>query len=380
MRLSDHHLLDAGWMCPINLPELDPTTSAEDRIRTVAATDFSVLGIPADFGGGGGRIIDVASAQRELARRDAGVAIALNMHSLSIGLMCDYWKDHRDTSWLLLEGLAEKRALVASAFAEPGGNGNFMRSRSIAEEVPQGYVINGLKFPCSLASTAAIYCMSAAVKGSDDTIIALCPANAPGIRLEGEWNSLGMHDSDTGGVRFENVELDRRLVFHRAPAEGIDNTVAAGVVWFVVLVTATYHGILTEMISQAAEGIGSKVNMKAIPPRGRRTVLLGEATREVYILGAACQRLATSWQEGLLTGDDALAAAFALRAALSRSRDRTVQAITEAVGSRVYTVTDPLSQAVTNSMACHHHPPGLLACDLAVGGRTLGQDLSFDPE
>lgn len=37
-------LLDLGWTRPIEIPELSPLASAQDRIRTVAASDFSILG------------------------------------------------------------------------------------------------------------------------------------------------------------------------------------------------------------------------------------------------------------------------------------------------------------------------------------------------
>ncbi len=48
------------------------------------------------------------------------------MHTLTVGLMADHWRRHRDTSWMMLEGLAATPGLIASAFAEPGGSSNLV--------------------------------------------------------------------------------------------------------------------------------------------------------------------------------------------------------------------------------------------------------------
>src|SRR3954452_7105533 len=74
-------LLDAGWSRPLELP--DDLLAAEDhrtRIGMVAATNFPVLGIPADLGGCGGDMLDMAAAQRQIALLDPGMAIGLCMH------------------------------------------------------------------------------------------------------------------------------------------------------------------------------------------------------------------------------------------------------------------------------------------------------------
>ncbi|WP_169814358.1 acyl-CoA dehydrogenase family protein, partial [Nocardia mexicana] len=242
--------LDQGWSAPTVIPALGHNDPAE-RIKAVARSDFGALAIPEQLGGAGLALVDVASAQRALARVDPATAIALNMHSLSIGVMVDYWRRHHDDSWMLLEGIATSRALVASAFAEPGGSPNFMKSAAQAIPTPTGYAITGTKFPCSLATTAEIYCLSATVTGTADSVVGLCPAKSPGITVGAPWDSLGMRGSDTARVDFDNVELDDRLVFHRAPPDDFDEVVVSGIVWFVVLVTATYHGVLTGLLERA---------------------------------------------------------------------------------------------------------------------------------
>ncbi|MDT0443777.1 acyl-CoA dehydrogenase family protein [Streptomyces johnsoniae] len=370
-------LLDAGWATPSFLGELsqDPPpgeATAADRIRAIAATDYATLPVPAEFGGGGAGLVAVAGAQRALGRLDPGPAIALNMHSMTVGLMVDYWRRHRDTSWMLLESIAETHALVASAFAEPGGNGNFLSSRSVAVPEGKGFRISGTKYPCSLSTTATLMCVTAQVRDTDETLIALVPANSPGITHEGDWPSLGMRLSDTGRVRLTDVEIDRRLVFYRGPAGAVDDILIAGVVWFVVLVAATYHGVLSTLLDRTAEQCAGTTSRS-------RTALIGRAARELYALGAATRALAADWEHEALTGHTALAAAMGLRASLSDVRERFAGALTPVIGGRAYTEGHPAAAVLLDSLAVHHHPPSLLVCDDAVGAYCTGQPISFDP-
>ncbi|MCX4637628.1 acyl-CoA/acyl-ACP dehydrogenase [Streptomyces platensis] len=370
-------LLDSGWHTDWHTdgaPGGGPDgASGPDRIRQVAASGFAALAIPREFGGAGAGLVEVAAAQRTLGVVDPSAAIALNMHSFTVGLMADYWQRHRDTSWMLLEGIAGSHALVASAFAEPGGSPNFMSSRSSAVETGKGYRVSGVKYPCSLASTATLVCLTARVEATDETILALCPAASPGVTVEGDWPSMGMTASDTAKLVLRDVDIDDRLVFHRGPAGVIDDTVISGMVWFSVLLSATYHGVLSALLDLAYRQVTGSGRY------GARVSLLGRATRELLTLGGACRQLGRDFEDGGLSGRAALAAAIALRATLSDVRDRVVSAVTPVVGSRLYTRDQPAAKLLVDSLAAHHHPPSLLVCDQVVGDHCTGREISFDP-
>ncbi|MGN2640644.1 acyl-CoA dehydrogenase family protein [Nocardia takedensis] len=366
--------LDQGWSTPMTIPVLDQADPAE-RIRAVARSEFGALAIPELFGGAGLSLLDVASAQRALARVDPGTAIAVNMHSLSIGVMVDYWKRHHDDSWMLLEGIANSKALVASAFAEPGGSPNFMKSVSQATPTAKGYLISGTKFPCSLATTAEIYCLSANVTGTGESVVGLCPAKSPGITVGAPWESVGMRGSDTARVVFDNVELDDRLVFHRAPPDDFDEVVVSGIVWFVTLVSATYHGVLTSLLEYAVAG----ARKRGAAVGGQRQLEIGRAARELYLLGSACRQLAHEWETTTMGERNGLAAAMALRAGLSATRERVVTALTPVLGAQLFTAGDAAAGLAIDSLAVHHHPPNLMSCDEAVGALHLGHPMSFNP-
>ena len=355
-------LLDAGWSRPSAVPDLsgdDPVA----RFAAAAASPWVGLVIPTDLSGLGGSILDAASAQRTMARTDPSAAIALNMHVFTVGLMVEYWERHRDTSWMLLEGIAGSGGLVASAFAEPGGSPNFLATASRAEPTDGGWLVTGRKMPCSLAASARLFCLTAADSTTGNTIVALCPAESPGIFIEDPWPSIGMRGSDTGAVRFESVFVDRRLVFHQAPPNEADDLVVAGLVWFNALAAASYHGLLTELVALAAARAGRGSGRA----EGWADALLGRATQDVYLLGAAVQRLACLWASRDLPDQVALAASLALRAQTADVRDRVVHGLTPLLGSQVFVAGTPAGQLALDSLAAPHHPPGRALCDLELG-------------
>ncbi|MGW0332540.1 acyl-CoA dehydrogenase family protein [Streptomyces sp. NPDC003011] len=366
-------LLGAGWSTAWSpAPAREGATGAE-RIRDLASGGYAALPIPEEFGGAGATLVEVAAAQRALGMADPSAAVALNMHAFTVGLMADYWRRHRDTSWMLLEGIAGSGALVASAFAEPGGSPNFMSSRSEAVRTAKGYRVSGTKYPCSLATTATLVCLTARVSGTDETILALCPRSSPGLTAEGEWPSLGMTQSDTARLVLRDVELDDRLVFHRGPADVIDDNVVSGMAWFAVLLTATYHGVLSGLLDVAYRQVTGAGTF------GPRTALLGRATRELLTLGGACRQFGADVESGAIGGHAALAAAVGLRASLSDTRDRVLTAVTPVIGSRLYGRGQRAAGLLIDSLAVHHHPPSLLTCDEAVGAFCTGREMSFDP-
>lgn len=362
-RCIESSFLEAGWSRDVVIPNFATKRSA-NWFELAENSAWASLAIPQAFGGQGGSLLDAASAQREIARLNGSLAIALNMHAFTIGIMVEYWEQHRDTSWMLLEGLATSGGLIASAFAEPGGSSNFLISKSAAKPVDNGWLLSGRKTPCSLASSARIYCVSATDTKSGDAIVLMCPAESDGITVETEpWPSIGMRHSDTGSVSFDGVFIDRRLVFYQAPVDKSDYLVTAGLVWFSVLTAATYHGVLCELLDEAASNAQSR-------GRGRNVwadILIGQSAQDVFGLGSTVQALSAMWQERCIDDESALASALALRALTVSVRDSVVARLGPVVGSRSFVKGTRASELVLDSLAATYHPPHLSICDSELG-------------
>ena len=76
------------------------------------------------------------------------------------------------------------------------------------EPVNGGYVINGTKHFCTMAGVASYYMVWCALNGSEDMstglVLALVPADNPGIRVISDWNTLGMRGTVSPSVEFKD--------------------------------------------------------------------------------------------------------------------------------------------------------------------------------
>jgi len=363
--------LDAGWPDAPEPAPLDPRQSARERILAAATVDLVALPVPKEFGGGGAGLLGAAAAQRRLGAVDPSLAVALNMHMLSTGLLADHWRRNRDSSWMLLEALASEPFLIASAFAEPGGSSNILRSSTRAERTARGFRLTGVKFPCSLATTAEMFCLSAQIEGTDTTIVAGVPAASKGLCVTGGWHSLGMCASDTARVELHGVEIESQLVFHEAASGSIDELVIGGLVWFVVLVSATYHGALCALLDLAAEA-------PARASSARREAALSAAAASLCAFGASCRGLARDFDDGELTGEGALLAAAALRLELGATVERVVSGLRPLLGSAAYTLGSAASALVVDLLAAHHHPPSVPLAEALIAAIGAGRPPTLD--
>lgn len=362
-------LLDAGWDPVWSCPSLEG--AAADRIRLLSQSGYPGLAVPTAFQGAGAPLLGVAAAQRDIAAVDPGVAVAVNMHAFTIGLLREYWEQEHDVSWFLLEGVAETGALVASAFAEPGGLPNMLSASALASRDGPGHTVTGVKFPCSLITTATLFCVNARLEGSEQVVVLLIPAGSPGLTAEPGWPALGMTTSDTGRLVLDRVGVDRRLIFYTAPEGQLDHLVIAGLVWFTVLLAATYHGALSTFLRQLAPSARNTSDVRAD---------LGRAVRATASLGLAAQGLAHGWTQGTIRGPAALAGAQALRNQLADTCAVAVRIGRRVAGSRLYTTDHPLARLGLDLIASHHHPPSERVCDLSLGGLVTGAPLTLDPD
>jgi len=321
-------------------------------LLTLGAGPLATAAISVKQGGLGFSLTDCAVLQRELATRSPSLAIAFNMHTLTVGLMADHWRRHRDASWMMLEGLAAAPALIASAFAEPGGRSNLMAPSAVARAVDGGYRVTGTKYPCSLISSAELFCLSA--RCGDEAIVCVVPRGLDGLVTNPRWLALGMADSDTGELHLDEVFVDRRLVFHRGPLGTADDVVVSGVLWFVVLAAATYEGVLATLIA----------GLPRHRPSDDQDV--GLAMSLVLALRGHYRSLSIESTQDTLKGQAALAAAMALRLHMSQVRDQVVALITPVYGSSIFSAESEAARLALDSLAVHHHPPSVRASQIGL--------------
>ncbi|QOK94919.1 acyl-CoA dehydrogenase family protein (plasmid) [Ralstonia pseudosolanacearum] len=84
---------------------------------TLGRHGYFGLPIPSEYGGSGASVLECCAIQARLAQVDAGLAVGMNMHLFSTGVILEQWRAKQDLSWALLEAVATQKRLIASAFA-----------------------------------------------------------------------------------------------------------------------------------------------------------------------------------------------------------------------------------------------------------------------
>jgi alkylation response protein AidB-like acyl-CoA dehydrogenase len=370
------------------LAEIEEHAAAADRdarpsargLELLKSLDWPGLPVPEKFHGGGASLLRCAALQRALAARDPGLAIAVNMHLFSVGLMVEHWRRRTDTSWLLLEAIATQNRVLASAFAEPNLGGSTTRSTLVAEPVPGGWRTSGRKRPCSLAAEADLVCLQVQTSGGT-VLVALLPTDAPGLRVVEDWDTLGMRGSASNTLVLEDCFIPKELVFYEAPAGSEDDDVfAAGVIWFALTATACYLGLAQSALRQASGLLGRLRIAHLGHPRAELPsyqAAIGDSVADLLALEAACADVARRMDAGALP-ERLVGAALAVKQQAVRVVPEFVGTLAEACGGASYARSLPLERLWRDAQAVRFHPPTPVATRQYLARRALGLRASLD--
>jgi alkylation response protein AidB-like acyl-CoA dehydrogenase len=209
-------------------PSADPLAVAADLAERLAATAVErdragghaaaergwirdsgllALSVPREFGGAGADWPTVYQAVRILARADSALAHLFGFHHLQLAGIQLYGSSQQQRR--LLPQTVARRAFWGNAL-------NPLDKRLIAVPSAGGYLLNGIKSFASGSVGADWLTISAWDPLANAPLIAVLPADQPGIAVQPDWDAFGQRQTDSGNVRFDNVALADELVLQPA--------------------------------------------------------------------------------------------------------------------------------------------------------------------
>ena len=188
-----------------------------ESIDALRQAGYFAAPVPVELGGlGVSSVHDVIVASGRLARGDASVAIGVNMHLVVVLNLARRWQiaramqdARREQAFAAsLRRIADGNVVIAAAMSEPGQD--LTRPSTTAVRTEDGWRIDGHKIFCTMAPAATVLLTSVrfvADDGGERYGYAEVPTGTPGVRINDDWDALGMRASGSHSVTFEAVEL-----------------------------------------------------------------------------------------------------------------------------------------------------------------------------
>ncbi|MEY2552915.1 MAG: hypothetical protein QOC57_775 [Ilumatobacteraceae bacterium] len=177
---------------------------------------YLMAAVPAEFGGSGLGLDEIARLQGRLAYYAPATAVAVNMHLYWTGVAADLLRNGDTSCRWLLERAADGE-IFAAIHGEAGNDIPLLLSSSKAEKVPGGWEISGHKIFGSLSpvwTLAGFHAMDTSDPANPQIVHGFLPRNASGYEIIETWDTIGMratqsHDTvlDRAFVADENIVL-----------------------------------------------------------------------------------------------------------------------------------------------------------------------------
>ena len=192
-------------------------TTDEDKF---VAENFALLkssglfeaGVPAELGGGGAGIDELASMLRTLAHHCGSTALAFSMHTHQVAIPAWRWTHQKAAAVEpLLKRIATERIQLVSS-----GGSDWLNGSGKAEKVDGGYRITARKVFSSGAPTGDLLMTSAVLESEGEPAMVLhfgIPMNSPHVKVLDTWRTLGMR-----GTGSHDVLIDGHIVPEAAVA------------------------------------------------------------------------------------------------------------------------------------------------------------------
>ena len=192
---------------------------AEESIQALKDAHLVAAFVPQALGGFGlASIHDWTLAIATLARGDAAIAIAINMHlGVSRGMALAYYgaQENAQAQQRLSQPLKQIAAgdmLICATATEPGTDNLHPRTEAVANE--HGWVINGQKIFVTMSPVATHLGMNLRMRDEhgDHLVSTLVPIDSPGLEPQNDWDALGMRGSGSQSVKFKDLQVPSQSI------------------------------------------------------------------------------------------------------------------------------------------------------------------------
>ena len=200
----------AGWAT-------DEDQYVSDNFALVKASGLIEAGVPAELGGGGAGVDELAAMLRTLGYHCGSTALALSMHTHQVAIPAWRWTHQKAVAVEpLLRRIATERIQLVSS-----GGSDWIAGSGKAEKVDGGYRITARKVFSSGAPSGDLLMTSAILESEGEPPMVLhfgVPMNSPQVKILDTWRTLGMRGTGSHDVMIDGHFVPEAAVAARRKA------------------------------------------------------------------------------------------------------------------------------------------------------------------
>jgi alkylation response protein AidB-like acyl-CoA dehydrogenase len=188
-----------------------------DNIAALRSAGLFEAGVPAEFGGRGATIEELAAMLRTLGYHCGSTALAFSMHTHQVAIPAWRWT-HQKAAPVepLLRRIAKERIQLVSS-----GGSDWIAGSGKAEKVEGGYRITARKVFSSGAPTGDLLMTSAVLEADGEPPMVLhfgVPMNSAHVKVLDTWRTLGMRGTGSHDVMIDGHFVPEAAVAARRKA------------------------------------------------------------------------------------------------------------------------------------------------------------------
>lgn len=361
-------------------PELDRTNAYfQQDLDELRSIGYLAAVVPAELGGWGLDLAQMAASQRRLARYAPATALAMTMHSYWIGIAAELARAGDTTQHWILDAALDGE-VFAAGHAEAGNDIPVLLSTCVAERVDGGYRLTGRKQFGSNGPSwqwLGAHAIDASAAGGPQIVHAYVDRGSPGVTVEENWDTLGMRPTQSHDTVLDGVFVPDDRIARVVPAgDGTDPYLVGMAIWPLSLIAAVYLGIADRALELAVASATTKTSMAiergamAYNPFVQHQV--AEMFLELDAATATLERFVGGWANGVDHGPDTVPMVYSMKWRAVQAAASVVDRALDVAGGAAISRRNELERLYRDVRCGGFHPGNDALTHELVGKSVLG--------
>jgi alkylation response protein AidB-like acyl-CoA dehydrogenase len=351
----------------------------DDDLAELRSFGYLAAAVPAELGGAGLDLVQLAASQRRLASYAPATALAMTMHSYWIGIATELER-FGDTSLRWILEAAAAGDVFAAGHAETGNDIPVLLSTCRAVRVAGGYELTGHKQFGSNGPAwnwLGAHALDADAPGGPQIVHAFVERSSPGVAVVETWDTLGMRPTQSHDTILDKVFVPDARIGRVTPAgEGTDLFLVAMTIWPLSLMAAVYLGIADRALELAVAGARRKQSIAIDRGAYAYNPFVQHQVAEMYLeleaASATLDRFVADWVAGVDHGAGWVPKVYAMKWRAVEAAKRVVDVALDVAGGAGMFRGNELERLYRDVRCGGFHPGNDALTHELVGKAVLG--------